>query len=107
MEKVCLVAGLFCKADWAIGGRSKDETMQVKDQEYTHGNKALQVSPLSCLSPFLMSRRIRCSPASLCMSVEDKGFIRNTPATMGMLALFFRITTAVLGLGSTTTGCIA
>ncbi|KAK0449899.1 PUA-like domain-containing protein [Armillaria borealis] len=24
------------------GGRSKDRTMQVKDQEYTHGNKALQ-----------------------------------------------------------------
>ncbi|KAK0235627.1 PUA-like domain-containing protein [Armillaria nabsnona] len=25
------------------GGRSKDGTMQVKDQEYTHGNKALQL----------------------------------------------------------------
>ncbi len=52
-------------ADWVIGGRSKDGTMQVKDQDYTHGNRALQVCSFSCECPFLMSLRKRCSWTSL------------------------------------------
>ncbi|KAK0479610.1 hypothetical protein IW261DRAFT_1624952 [Armillaria novae-zelandiae] len=40
--KVYYVAFLhLLGADWTLGGRSKDEKMQVKDQDYTYGNNAL------------------------------------------------------------------
>ncbi len=52
MLLVCLLG-----ADRELGGRSKDGTMQVKDQVYTYGNRALQVCLLSCPCSFLVSRQ--------------------------------------------------